>query len=90
MQSAAASVREHHLVPHSDEMFVRVLWTLIFAVVGLIVGAVVGIGIALVTMSFDPRWDGTYGMREMIVCLPCGALAGLAAGIAWGCRPLRA
>lgn len=68
----------------------RALWIVVGAVIGLVAGIIVGVGVALVAMSFDPRNDGTYGMREMLVCLPSGALAGLATGIAWGRRPAKA
>ena len=65
----------------------RVAWIFIGALTGLILGALVGLLVALAVMQAHPRNDGTYGMREMLVCLPCGALAGLVAGIIWGCRP---
>ena len=51
---------------------------------GLVVGAVIGFGVALAFAT--PRNDGTYGMREIIVCLPIGALLGLIAGVFWGVR----
>jgi len=61
----------------------RVLWVLVGGSLGLVLGVVLGFVVALVAMTFDPRSDGTYGMREMVVCLPAGALVGLAAGVAW-------
>jgi hypothetical protein len=63
----------------------RIVWVLVGASAGLILGAFAGFGMALAAMSLGPpRSDGTYGMREMLVCLPAGALLGLAAGLWWG------
>ncbi|WP_158811155.1 hypothetical protein [Beijerinckia sp. L45] len=63
----------------------RIIWVVVGALIGLIVGAAVGFGVALAAMSAGPqRSDGTYGMREMLVCLPAGILFGLAAGLWWG------
>lgn len=65
----------------------RILWVIVGGGVGLVVGAIVGFGMAMVLMSFSPKHnDGTDGMREVLVCLPTGALAGLIAGIWWGLR----
>ena len=85
MQSAALSVTSSDLALN-DGTLVHLLRTLVGAIIGLALGVIAGFGTALVAMSFDPRSDGTYGMREMLVCLPSGALAGLATGIAWGRR----
>jgi hypothetical protein len=63
----------------------RIVWALVGAAVGMIIGIAVGFGVALAAMSVGPpRNDGTYGMREMLVCVPSGALLGLAAGLLWG------
>lgn len=61
------------------------MWIVIGALAGLVLGLAAGFGVALAVAR--PRNDGTFGMREMLVCLPCGALVGLVAGIVWGCRP---
>ena len=64
----------------------RILRLLVGGSLGLVLGAALGFDVALLAMSFHPRYDGTFGMREMIVCLPVGALIGLIAGIAWALR----
>ena len=64
----------------------RALWLLVGGSLGLVVGAVCGFGVALVAMTFHPRYDGTYGMREMLVCLPSGTVIGLVAGLVWAFR----
>jgi hypothetical protein len=62
----------------------RVLFVIGCGLVGLVIGAIVGFGVALIAMSFGPpRTDGSFGMREMIVCLPSGALLGLLAAASW-------
>lgn len=67
--------------------------TLVGLVAGLILGAVVGFGMALVAMSVDGQipqhQDGTYGMSEMLVCLPLGALVGTMPGAVSGERGRR-
>lgn len=65
----------------------RAIWIVVGAIAGLALGVMAGFAVALAVAQWHPRNDGTYGMREMLVCLPCGALAGLVAGIVWGCRP---
>jgi hypothetical protein len=63
----------------------RIVWVIVGALVGLVIGAVLGFGAALIAMSFSKSHnDGSYGMREMIVCLPSGAVLGLVAGVLWG------
>lgn len=63
----------------------RTLRTLLGGLLGLAFGCGAGFGAALIAMSMSaPRYDGTYGMREVLVCLPAGALLGLVAGCAWG------
>jgi hypothetical protein len=63
----------------------RIVWTIVGALAGLVIGAVLGFGAALIAMSFSKSHnDGSYGMREMIVCLPTGAVLGLVAGVLWG------
>ena len=62
----------------------RVLFVIGCGLAGLIMGAIVGFIVALIAMSFGPpRADGSFGMREMIVCLPSGALLGLLAAAYW-------
>jgi hypothetical protein len=62
----------------------RVLFVIGCGLAGLVIGALLGFGAALIAMSFSPsRTDGTFGMREMIVCLPSGALLGLLAASSW-------
>ena len=63
----------------------RVIWIIVGALAGIVLGALAGFGTALAVMPLHPRNDGTYGMREMLVCVPCGALIGLVAGVIWGC-----
>ncbi|MCX8252487.1 hypothetical protein RHAL1_00389 [Beijerinckiaceae bacterium RH AL1] len=62
------------------------IWILLGALGGIALGVVVGFAVALFVMQFYPRYDGTFGMREMLVCLPLGALAGLIAGLVWAFR----
>lgn len=63
----------------------RLVWILVGGTCGLVVGAGLGFAAALAAMSLGPpRNDGTYGMREMLVALPTGAVLGLLAGLAWG------
>jgi hypothetical protein len=63
----------------------RIVWIIVGALVGLVIGAVLGFGAALIAMSASKSHnDGSYGMREMIVCLPSGAVLGLVAGVLWG------
>ena len=63
----------------------RLVWTMVGGMCGLTVGAGLGFAAALVAMSLEPpRSDGTYGMREMLIALPGGALLGLLVGLAWG------
>jgi hypothetical protein len=58
----------------------RVFFVIGCGLAGLVIGAVLGFGVALIAMSFGPnRTDGSFGMREMIVCLPSGAFLGLLA-----------
>lgn len=60
----------------------RIVWIVVGAVVGPLLGAIAGFGVALVAMSLGPpRTDGSYGMREVLICLPLGGLAGLVIGI---------
>jgi hypothetical protein len=62
----------------------RVLFVIGCGLAGLVIGALLGFVVALIAMSFSPsRTDGTFGMREMIVCLPSGALLGLLAASSW-------
>lgn len=63
---------------------VKVLGVIIAGLLGLVVGAAIGFGFAL--WIAKPRNDGTFGMREMLVCLPVGALIGLAMGVWWGVK----
>ncbi len=52
---------------------------------GLVIGLLVGFGAALFAMRFSqPKNDGSFGMLEMLVCLPTGTLIGLASGLYWG------
>jgi len=68
-------------------MILRILRVILFAIVGTFLGAVAGFGGALIAMSLGPnRYDGSYGMREMLLCLPTGTLIGLVAGIWIGLR----
>lgn len=63
----------------------RITFVVIGGLAGLVIGAVAGFAAALVAMSASQsRNDGTYGMLEMIVCLPAGAFLGLLAGLVWG------
>ena len=63
----------------------RFVWILVGGACGLLVGTGLGFAAALVAMSYGPpRNDGTYGMREMLVALPIGAVLGLLAGLALG------
>lgn len=63
----------------------RVVFIILGALGGVVIGAVTGFAVALVAMSFSPsRNDGGYGMLEVIICLPSGAIIGLLAGIVWG------
>lgn len=64
-----------------------ILWSVVFGALGILVGAVLGFAAALAWASALPAPnDGTFAMREMLVCLPIGALAGLVVGIAWAIR----
>ena len=57
---------------------------LIGGAAGLAFGTVLGFGAALAVASVLPNPDdGTFAMRQMVVCLPLGAVAGLVAGLAW-------
>ena len=80
---AIAQLFGHPAAIRSAGWLVRVLWIAVGALAGLVIGALAGVAV----MPLHPRSDGTYGMREMLICLPCGALVGLVAGIVWGCRP---
>ena len=63
----------------------RVVFIIIGGLGGTVIGAVAGFGVALVAMSFSQsRNDGSYGMVEVLICLPSGALIGLLVGIFWG------
>ena len=63
----------------------RVLYIVIGGLSGLVIGAVLGFGAALVAMQLGPpRYDGTFGLREVLVCLPSGTVLGLLAGLYWG------
>ena len=65
----------------------KVLWVLLGGSAGLLIGAVVGFLAALGVASLSsPRMDGSFGMREMLVCLPLGTILGGVAGIAWALR----
>jgi hypothetical protein len=73
-----------HLLIWRRGLSMRVLFVIGCGLAGLVIGALVGFGVALIAMSFSPsRADGTFGMREMIVCLPSGALLGLLAASSW-------
>jgi hypothetical protein len=62
----------------------RAIFVIGCGMAGLVTGAILGFGTALIAMSFSAsRTDGTFGMREMIVCLPSGALLGLLAASYW-------
>jgi hypothetical protein len=58
------------------------------AIVGSVGGAVIGFGMALIAMSVNktPQSGGAFGMMEVIILVPSGALIGLLAGIFWWCR----
>jgi ABC-type xylose transport system permease subunit len=63
----------------------RAVFVIIGGLAGLVIGAIAGFGVALVAMSFSQsRNDGSYGMLEVIVCLPSCAFLGLLAGVYWG------
>ena len=63
------------------------LWCAIGGAAGLALGTVLGFAAALAVASVLPNpEDGTFAMRQMVVCLPLGALAGLVAGVAWALR----
>jgi hypothetical protein len=60
----------------------RVVFIVIGGSAGLVIGAIAGFCVALVAMSFSQsRNDGSYGMLEMIVCLPSGTFLGLLTGL---------
>ena len=61
------------------------LWCLVGGAAGLALGTVLGFAAALAVASVLPNPDdSTFAMRQMVVCLPLGALVGLVAGVAWG------
>lgn len=64
----------------------RIVWVVGGGIGGAILGFIAGFGVALGVMSLlsPPRSDGTYGMREMLVCLPIGVILGTSAGVSWG------
>ena len=64
-----------------------ILWSVLFGALGFLAGAVLGFAAALAWASALPAPnDGTFAMRQMLVCVPAGALVGLVAGIAWALR----
>jgi hypothetical protein len=61
------------------------LGCLVGGAAGLALGTVLGFGAALAVAAVLPNPDdGTFAMRQLVVCLPLGAIVGLVAGIAWG------
>lgn len=63
------------------------MWAIIGAIGGLAAGAVAGFGVALVLMSVTRQpGGGTFGMADVIVCVPVGAVVGLGLGLWWGLR----
>lgn len=87
LQSRRCSVR--HSISSGCGVTLRAIWVVVGAIGGLVLGVIAGIAVALAVMQLHPRSDGTYGMREMLVCVPCGALIGLVAGLFWGFHPAR-
>ncbi len=64
-----------------------ILWSVLFGLLGFLAGAGLGFAAALAWASALPAPnDGTFAMREMLVCVPVGALVGAVAGIAWAMR----
>ena len=60
------------------------LWSVIYGLLGLVAGVVLAFAAALAWASALPAPnDGTFAMRQMVLCLPLGAALGLVAGIAW-------
>jgi hypothetical protein len=65
----------------------RFVWVLAGGSAGAVGGAALGFGVALVAMSVTKsRNDGTYGMVQMMFCVPGGVILGLITGIIVGLK----
>ena len=61
-----------------------ILYVIIGGLLGVVIGAILGFGAALIAMQLGPpKYDGSYGLMEVLVCVPSGALLGLVAGLYW-------
>ena len=57
----------------------RAVLVVVGGLAGFILGGAAGFGTALAVAK--PRYDGTFAMREMLVCVPVAAAAGAIIGI---------
>ena len=56
----------------------KVALIIIGGLIGFLTGAVAGFGVAMLIAS--PRYDGGFGMLEVLICVPTGAVIGLIGG----------